>query len=95
MHCAVSNLKNIPVCSIRWYTLDNNTVPPAYTLSPISSRLPDFISSDREKKKQAKQSWWDESDKMQYVLGVTATKVFDEERARKYIMSGIIEQLAN
>lgn len=63
-------------------------LPPAYVLSSISTHLPDFISRDKDKQKVAKSQWWKECEDMQNALEITAKKVFDEETARKYIMSG-------
>ncbi|WAR22531.1 NWD1-like protein [Mya arenaria] len=71
----------------KWYRLDDNNVPASYVLSSISTNLPDFISTDREKQKVAKQQWWEESGKMQDWLDAAARAAFDHERARKFIMS--------
>lgn len=73
----------------RWYTRDDNAVPAVYILSSISTHIPDFLSEDNDKKKAAKNQWWEESQQMQEGLEETAMKVFDVEKARKYIMSGI------
>ena len=32
--------------------------------------------------------WWTESEAMQEAIGVSASKLFGEEKARKYTMSG-------
>lgn len=78
---------------IRWFKRDDNMVPPAYTLSPISMYFPDFLSQEKEKQKAAKNLWWAECDAMQQSLGTVAKKLFDKETARKYIMSGTIPSL--
>ena len=65
-----------------------NSVPPCYVLSSVSTKIPDFVSSDQEKKKVAKSQWWKESEKMQTILESVASKVFDADKARKYIRSG-------
>jgi histidinol phosphatase-like PHP family hydrolase len=54
----------------------------------VSTHIPDFLSEDEEKKKIAKNKWWEESQIMQEALSETAKKVFDKETARKYIQSG-------
>ena len=57
-------------------------------MSSISTKIPDFVSTDQEKKKAAKSQWWSESEKMQAALETVAAKVFDADKARKYIRSG-------
>ncbi|KAH3832819.1 hypothetical protein DPMN_106116 [Dreissena polymorpha] len=71
----------------RWYSRDDNAVPPAYILASISTHLPDFISMDRDRQKVGKEQWWKESEQMQHALESAATRVFDQETARKYIIS--------
>ncbi|KAL4232336.1 hypothetical protein ACF0H5_009907 [Mactra antiquata] len=71
----------------KWYTRDDNYVPPTYILASISTHIPDFICNDTERKKVAKNQWWEECQKMQDTLEETAKLVFDEETSRKYIMS--------
>ena len=83
--------EEIDMCNVlfnRWYTRDDNAMPSAYVLSPISSLLPDFLSHDDDRKNAAKYTWWAESERIQTALYVTATKIFNKEIARKYIMSG-------
>lgn len=63
-------------------------VPASYILSSISTNLPDFISNDKDKKKIAREQWWTESEAMQEAMGISASKLFSEEKARKFIMSG-------
>ena len=65
-------------------------VPTSYILSSISTYIPDFISNDTEKKKAARAQWWEECEAMQGALDVTASRVFDKTKARKYIMSGTL-----
>ena len=76
------------IYNFRWYQKDLNSTPESYVVSSISTKIPDFISSDQEKKKKAKSQWWSESEKMQATLETVATKVFDADKARKYIRSG-------
>ncbi|KAH3692060.1 hypothetical protein DPMN_194937 [Dreissena polymorpha] len=71
----------------KWYSRDDNAVPPAYILASISTHLPDFISKDKNRQKVAKEEWWKESELMQDALESAATRVFDPETARKYIIS--------
>ncbi|KAK3084596.1 hypothetical protein FSP39_016054 [Pinctada imbricata] len=71
----------------KWFQRDNNSVPPIYVLSPISKLIPDFLSADKEKKKAAKQQWWDEGDLMQEALEQAALKALGEENARNYVIS--------
>ena len=63
-------------------------MPPSYILSSISTHLPDFVGTDKDKKKAAMSQWWTESEAMQAAIGNSASKLFGEEKARKYIMSG-------
>ena len=65
-------------------------VPTSYILSSISTHLPDFICNDNDKRKSARTQWWEESEDMQKALDVTASRVFGEDKARKYIMSGMV-----
>ena len=72
----------------RWYQKDDNADPPVYVLQRISTRLPDFISSDNDAKMKAKEMWWVDSDKMQDILATTAEKCLGPEKARNYVVSG-------
>ena len=63
-------------------------MPPEYVLSPISTHLPAFIGNNKEEKKAAKETWWKENETMQEALEQSALKVFDEQKARSFIMSG-------
>ncbi|XP_053376600.1 NACHT domain- and WD repeat-containing protein 1-like [Mercenaria mercenaria] len=71
----------------KWFTRDDNSVPPAYILSSVSTHIPDFLSNDKDKQKVAKDQWWEESQEMQEALLETVKKAFDKNKARKYIMS--------
>ena len=66
-------------------------VPASYILSSISTHLPDFVGNDKDKKKAAMAQWWTESESMQAAIGESASKLFGDEKARKYIMSGQCE----
>ena len=74
---------------IRWYKKDGNMLPPTYVLDSISTHLPDFVSTNKDKQKVAKAQWYEECEQMQNTLEETAKHVFNSEQARKYIMSGI------
>ncbi|KAH3895797.1 hypothetical protein DPMN_019963 [Dreissena polymorpha] len=71
----------------KWYTRDDNAVPPAYILTSISTHIPEYISKDKGMQKGAKEQWTKESEQMQDALESAATRVFDQEKARKYIIS--------
>ena len=73
----------------RWFEKDTNSLPPTYIASRISSKLPDFKSEEKEKRDAAKKKWWAESELIQNTLEEVALKIFDAERARKYVRSGL------
>ncbi|XP_067945451.1 uncharacterized protein [Watersipora subatra] len=41
----------------QWYKRDDNSIPPVHVLQPISSLLPDYNSSDADKKAAASSEW--------------------------------------
>ncbi|XP_027025117.2 NACHT domain- and WD repeat-containing protein 1 [Tachysurus fulvidraco] len=43
---------------LKWYRLDENTVPPVYRLLPVSTHHPEFLSRDGERRKAAKKAWY-------------------------------------
>jgi hypothetical protein len=73
---------------VRWYDRDDNSVPPQYVLHSISTHLPDFISTDPDRKSTAKATWWQESENFQEAMTAAAEEVLDADAARKYIWSG-------
>ena len=72
----------------RWYKRDENAVPPVYALTQISKFLPDFLSTDAQKKRAATNQFWDENDIMQDALEMAANQVLGTEEAEKYVVSG-------
>lgn len=78
-------------CFNRWFKKDDNAVPPAYILLPISHHLPDFVNKtgDTEAFKKAKDTWWRENDIMGQTLYEAAMEHLKSEEERlKYIVSG-------
>jgi hypothetical protein len=73
----------------RWYVRDDNSsVRPQYVFHSISTHLPDFISTDPDRKSTAKVTWWKESETFQDAMTEAALKVLDSNAAMKYIWSG-------
>ncbi|XP_062607183.1 uncharacterized protein LOC134268973 [Saccostrea cucullata] len=71
----------------KWYKRDDNALPSVCVLQTISKLLPDYLSHDQEKKKAAKNVWWNESDALQKILIDISQKELGEEKAMKYIIS--------
>ncbi|XP_022342057.2 NACHT and WD repeat domain-containing protein 2-like isoform X2 [Crassostrea virginica] len=71
----------------KWYKRDENAVPPVYALTQISKFLPDFLSTDAQKKRAATNQFWDENDIMQDALEMAANQVLGPEEAEKYVVS--------
>ncbi|KAK6174034.1 hypothetical protein SNE40_017384 [Patella caerulea] len=71
----------------KWFIRDDNSVPPTYVLQPISSHLPDFISSDVDQKKQAKDTWNKQHEQMRESLVTSAKQALDTSAAHKYLRS--------
>lgn len=63
-------------------------MPPVYALTQISKFLPDFLSTDAQKKRAATNQFWDENDIMQDALEMAANQVLGPEEAEKYVVSG-------
>ena len=72
----------------RWYKRDDNIIPSIYVLLPISTHMPDFLSSEKTKKDNAKEQWKKESDVMFAAFQKAADRVLDRDGARKYRLSG-------
>eukprot|EP00050_Salpingoeca_kvevrii_P006534 m.290010 g.290010 ORF g.290010 m.290010 type:complete len:1604 (-) comp12228_c0_seq1:130-4941(-) len=72
---------------LQWFRRDDNAVPARYVLSPISTHLPDFLSSDKESQRAASTEWWKLFERMQHALRYAATSALSPEAAEKYIMS--------
>ncbi|KAK2152117.1 hypothetical protein LSH36_339g02004 [Paralvinella palmiformis] len=71
-----------------WFLLDENLVPPAYVLQPISSHFPNFLSNDAKARSKAKNAWWDVFCKLQNVLVRGAKEnLKDPQKIHSYIMS--------
>ncbi|ESO97320.1 hypothetical protein LOTGIDRAFT_114992 [Lottia gigantea] len=71
----------------RWFTRDDNSVPPTYILQPISSRIPEFISEVEDEKSKAKNLWNSERDEMRQGLVQAAQQILDSESSHKYVRS--------
>ncbi|XP_062592194.1 NACHT and WD repeat domain-containing protein 2-like [Saccostrea cucullata] len=72
---------------LKWYRRDENAVPPVYALTQISKFLPDFLSTDSQKKREAANQFWVENDIMQDALEMAANQVLGPEDARRYVIS--------
>eukprot|EP00741_Cyanophora_paradoxa_P003673 tig00000093_g3570.t1 len=69
----------------KWYQLDENALPPAYHLTPISRHFPDYVhTEDREAKKRADAAWGAECAALTSLLRSAAAAVPDPERRRLY-----------
>lgn len=62
-------------------------MPQSYVLQSISTYLPDFLSTDKDKKSAAQNQWWEDSEIIRDALE-KASQVLDPKDAQKYIMSG-------
>lgn len=60
-----------------------------YVLQSISSIFPEFLSSEAEKRLEAKKKWWEDNDAMQEALYSAAKKALGETEAEKYVISGL------
>eukprot|EP00004_Rigifila_ramosa_P014105 TRINITY_DN3180_c0_g1_i6.p1 TRINITY_DN3180_c0_g1~~TRINITY_DN3180_c0_g1_i6.p1 ORF type:complete len:927 (-),score=255.74 TRINITY_DN3180_c0_g1_i6:35-2815(-) len=77
-----------------WFILDENCVPPQYVLQSISSRLPDFRSSDRDRQREASSQWWSIFVRLQEALRLGANGAFVDAAIReKYLISVTEEEV--
>lgn len=60
-----------------------------YVLQSISTIFPEFLSSEDEKRLEAKKKWWEDNDAMQEALYSAATKALGDTEAEKYVISGL------
>ena len=74
----------------RWFYRDENSVPPVYVLQPITVHLPHFNdNAEPEKRRDARNAWWEQFERMQMVLRQAASKKLNHDDANKYFISGI------
>eukprot|EP00045_Choanoeca_perplexa_P017000 m.237909 g.237909 ORF g.237909 m.237909 type:complete len:2231 (+) comp17421_c0_seq1:1346-8038(+) len=59
----------------RWFVRDDNVVPASYVLLPIPTHLPDYLSSDGDKRRKARGDWWSAFESMALGLRQAATDV--------------------
>nr|XP_022300895.1 NACHT and WD repeat domain-containing protein 2-like [Crassostrea virginica] len=71
----------------RWYLLDENAIPPVYSLKPVSTNIPDFLSEDSKTQKAAKSQWWEECERLMEIIARGAASALDENAAKKYMIS--------
>lgn len=74
-----------------WFKCDVNAVPPTYVLQPISSRIPNNLSLDAEKRKLALKQWKQVFAQIQKILRREARRLLANqggEQLHKYFMSG-------
>ena len=74
--------------AFRWYLLDENAIPPVYSLKPVSKNIPDFLSEIFETQKAAKKQWQEESERLMEIIARGAASALDENAAKKYMISG-------
>ncbi|GFR74146.1 NACHT and WD repeat domain-containing protein 1 [Elysia marginata] len=86
-----------------WYKKDDNSIPPAYFLSPVNSKLPHFMdnSPENDKKRQEDVEAWDAAERQMVTLVHTAAlsaaekKKMTEERALFYVTSVTEHEVRN
>ncbi|CAF3372692.1 unnamed protein product [Rotaria sp. Silwood1] len=61
-----------------WYQLDTNSVPAAYILRPISTKLPNIKSRNTEEMKQADKEWQQINDRIRTCFRQTAAKCLEQ-----------------
>ncbi|KAJ3585371.1 hypothetical protein NHX12_014092, partial [Muraenolepis orangiensis] len=64
-----------------WYRLDKNCLPPVYRLLPISTHLPDILSTDGQRRRQAQKDWGATGRRLLGALQRGATDALGEEGA--------------
>ena len=75
----------------RWFYRDENSVPPVFVLQPITVHLPHYNdNAEPEKRRDARNAWWEQFERMQMVLRQAASKKLNHDDANKYFISGII-----
>ena len=72
-----------------WFYRDDNSIPSVYVLQPITVHLPHFNdNSDADKRRNARQIWWEQFETMQVILRQAASKTLGKNDAAKYFISG-------
>ena len=72
----------------RWFKKDDNAVPSTYILQPISSQLPDVLSTEEAPRTKAENQWLEESEAMHVSIGEAAVTCLSKERAHTIMQSG-------
>ncbi|WAR24293.1 LOW QUALITY PROTEIN: NWD2-like protein [Mya arenaria] len=75
-----------------WYQKDDNSVPPAYLLTRLTERLPDYFSRENECREATQQKWMEEKEEMRRLLQKAAELAYlqgliDGETQQKYTAS--------
>ncbi len=85
----MANLYILSHLICRWYIKDENSVPTEYVLQPISTLYPNFLSSNIDTYKEAKNDWWATFDRLQKSIhkGVDAN-LTDPARIHDFYMGG-------
>ena len=74
-----------------WFKLDDNAIPPAYVLQPISTQFKDYVDPpSSEAKQQAIKDWWNVFLQLQNALRKAAVKVLTKDAAHNYLKSGTV-----
>eukprot|EP00163_Fabomonas_tropica_P021426 TRINITY_DN3747_c0_g1_i18.p1 TRINITY_DN3747_c0_g1~~TRINITY_DN3747_c0_g1_i18.p1 ORF type:complete len:394 (+),score=107.97 TRINITY_DN3747_c0_g1_i18:202-1383(+) len=89
--------KNAPGVDLlkEWFLLDENIVPPTYILQRISSKIPDYICKDRDRRKVASGQWWAIFEQLQALFFDAAKTCLPEATSLPYLVSVTHEEVIN
>lgn len=75
--------------SCRWYRLDENSIPAAYVLQPVSTWIPELFNEENETvKKAAQEEWARQFTRLKDSLVKAAKAVRESKEYHKYVQSG-------
>ena len=75
--------------SSRWYRLDENTIPPAYVLQPVSTWIPElFNEEDETVRKGAQEEWMSQFSRLKNLFSGAAKVTRGGQGYHKYVQSG-------
>ena len=67
----------------KWFQLDTNVLPHKRVLQPVTTYLPNFLNdADPAARKQARDQWWVQFEKMTLALRTAALLIFANDRAK-------------
>ncbi|XP_053395169.1 NACHT and WD repeat domain-containing protein 2-like [Mercenaria mercenaria] len=75
-----------------WYRKDDNSVPPAYILTSVREKLPDYFSADDTRRQTARTKWQEDEQEMKRMLQKAAEIAYlegliDGDTKQKYHLS--------